>query len=247
MNEICHELHFNNRVVKTFKKRDTNFWKAFQKNKSKYPQNIAVTDGNKKFTYEEIYNFVLSQSAYIKNLGINKGDRICLLFENSWPLIVYTLVGLKNGVIIVPLNPKSSEVENQMIINDCTPKAVFLDQNFCKNLPSKDNISTVADIIVFQENTILKNKTIPAIDEIKVNEENTAFILYTSGTTGKPKGAMLTNFNIIHSCLHFKRHFNLSEKDNCILVVPSKSCYRFGSPHHDNLVFWWKSNPNESL
>ena len=107
MDEIYHELHFNNRVVKTFKKRDTNFWKAFQKNKSKYPQNIAVTDGNKKFTYEEIYNFVSSQSAYIKNLGINKGDRIYLLFENSWPLIVYTLVGLKNGVIIVPLNPKS--------------------------------------------------------------------------------------------------------------------------------------------
>ena len=221
MNEICHELHFNNRVVKTFKKRDANFWKVFQKNKSKYPQNIAVTDGNKKFTYEEIYNFVLSQAAYIKKLGINKGDRICLLFENSWPLIVYTLVGLKNGVIIVPLNPKSSEVENQMIINDCTPKAVFLDQNFCKNLPSKDNINTVADIIIFQENTILKNKITPLIDEIEVNEEDTAFILYTSGTTGKPKGAMLTNFNIIHSCLHFKRHFNLSENDNCILVVPA--------------------------
>ena len=56
MNDICYELHFNNRVVKTFKKRDTNFWKAFQKNKSKYPQNIAVTDGNKKFTYDRKIN-----------------------------------------------------------------------------------------------------------------------------------------------------------------------------------------------
>ncbi len=93
MNEISHELHFNNRVLKTFKKRDTNFWKAFLKNKNKYPQKIAVTDGDRKFTYKEIYDFVLNQSSYFKNLEIRKGDRICLLFENSWQLIIYILVG----------------------------------------------------------------------------------------------------------------------------------------------------------
>ena len=54
-----------------------------------------------------------------------------------------------------------------------------------------------------------------------MKEEEISFILYTSGTTGKPKGAMITNFNIIHSCMHFQKHFSLTEKDNSILVVPA--------------------------
>ena len=125
MDEISHELHFDNRVVKTFQKRDKNFWKVFQKNSKKNPENIAITDNNKKFTYQQTYDFVLKQSCYLQKLGLRKGDRLCLLFENSWPLIIYILVGLKDGIIIVPLNPKSSKVENKMIINDCSAKAVF--------------------------------------------------------------------------------------------------------------------------
>ena len=217
MDEISHELHFDNRVVKTFQKRDKTFWNVFKKNS----ENIAVTDNDKKFTYQQTHDFVLEQSHYFHNLGFKKGDRVCLLFENSWPLIIYILVGLKDGIIIVPLNPKSSKVENKMIINDCSAKAVFFDQSLEKNIPSEHHICSVKHIICFDEKIILNDKNVQSPRKITVHEEDTAFILYTSGTTGKPKGAMITNFNIIHSCLHFKRHFELSEKDNCILVVPA--------------------------
>ena len=217
MDEISHELHFDNRVVKTFQKRDKTFWNVFKKNS----KNIAVTDNDKKFTYQQTHDFVLEQSHYFHKLGLKKGDRVCLLFENSWPLIIYILVGLKDGIIIVPLNPKSSKVENKMIINDCSAKAVFFDQSLEKNIPSEHHICSVKHIICFDEKIILNDKNVQSPRKITVHEEDTAFILYTSGTTGKPKGAMITNFNIIHSCLHFKRHFELSEKDNCILVVPA--------------------------
>ena len=221
MDEISHELHFDNRVVKTFQKRDKTFWNVFKKNSKKNSENIAVTDNDKKFTYQQTHDFVLEQSHYFHNLGFKKGDRVCLLFENSWPLIIYILVGLKDGIIIVPLNPKSSKVENKMIINDCSAKAVFFDQSLEKNIPSEHHICSVKHIICFDEKIILNDKNVQSPRKITVHEEDTAFILYTSGTTGKPKGAMITNFNIIHSCLHFKRHFELSEKDNCILVVPA--------------------------
>ncbi|MDA7579652.1 acyl--CoA ligase [Alphaproteobacteria bacterium] len=187
----------------------------------KNSENIAVTDNDKKFTYQQTHDFVLEQSHYFHKLGLKKGDRVCLLFENSWPLIIYILVGLKDGIIIVPLNPKSSKVENKMIINDCSAKAVFFDQSLEKNIPSEHHICSVKHIICFDEKIIFNDKNVQSPRKINVHEEDTAFILYTSGTTGKPKGAMITNFNIIHSCLHFKRHFELSEKDNCILVVPA--------------------------
>src|SRR6056300_1149017 len=221
MDEISHELHFDNRVVKTFQKRDKTFWNVFKKNSKKNSENIAVTDNDKKFTYQKTHDFFLEQYNYFHKLGFKKGDRVCLLFENSWPLIIYILVGLKDGIIIVPLNPKSSKVENKMIINDCSAKSVFFDQSLEKNIPSEHHICSVKHIICFDEKIILNDKNVQSPRKITVHEEDTAFILYTSGTTGKPKGAMITNFNIIHSCLHFKRHFNLSEKDNCILVVPA--------------------------
>src|SRR5690606_23053947 len=54
-----------------------------------------------------------------------------------------------------------------------------------------------------------------------VREEDTAILLYTSGTTGKPKGAMLTHLGIVHSVLHYARCFDLCETDRALLAVPA--------------------------
>ena len=64
MDEISHELHFDNRVVKTFQKRDKTFWNVFKKNSIQNSENIAVRDNDKKFTYQHTHDFVLVQSHY---------------------------------------------------------------------------------------------------------------------------------------------------------------------------------------
>ena len=124
MREVSKEVHFRDRLVTTFVKRDTNFWYAFEKNVKKNPANIAVIDDGVRISYKEIYNLAINQSCHFIQLGIKEGDRVCVLFENSWPLLIYILAGLKDGIIIVPLNPKSSIVENETIINDCTPNSI---------------------------------------------------------------------------------------------------------------------------
>ena len=126
MTEISNELHFKDRIISSFKIRHKNFWQAFLNTTQKYPKYIAVSDKEKKISYKEMLNLALKKSSYYKSLGLQKGDRVCVLFENSWPLLVYILAGLKDGIIIVPLNPKSSMIENEMIINDCSAKGLFL-------------------------------------------------------------------------------------------------------------------------
>ena len=221
MREVSKEVHFRDRLVSTFVKRDTNFWHAFEKNVKKNPANIAVIDDGVRISYEEIYNLAINQSCHFIQLGIKKGDRVCVLFENSWPLLIYILAGLKDGIIIVPLNPKSSIVENETIINDCTPNSIFFDKLLNINIPEKQKITSVKYFLNFDEKILKKNITENKKSFYVVDEEDPAFILYTSGTTGNPKGAVITNINIIHSCLHFQRHFSLSDKDNSILVVPA--------------------------
>ena len=100
MREVSKEVHFRDRLVSTFVKRDTNFWHAFEKNVKKNPANIAVIDDGVRISYEEIYNLAINQSYHFIQLGIKKGDRVCVLFENSWPLLIYILAGLKDGIII---------------------------------------------------------------------------------------------------------------------------------------------------
>ena len=221
MKEISKEFHFQDRFVSTFIKRDKNFWHTFKKNVKKNPSNIAAIDEDVRISYKEIYNLAIHQSYLFFQLGIKKGDRVCVLYENSWPLLIYILAGLKEGIIIVPLNPKSSIIENEIIINDCTPNSIFFDKLLIKNIPEKQKIISVKNFLNFDKKQIKKIKIKNQKTFFSVEEEDPAFILYTSGTTGKPKGAIITNINIIHSCFHFKRHFSLSDKDNSILVVPA--------------------------
>ena len=221
MNDICNELHFDNRVIPTFINREENFWKVFLKNTKQSPSNIAVTDNQKKISYQEMFDLVSKVSNYFQKLNLVKKDRICVLFENSWPLIVYILAGLKNGVIVVPLNPRSSKFENELVINDCRASYIFSDKELKNNLPHSDELKSVVDILYFDEFKLNNLEVTSFTKEKHIDEEDTAFILYTSGTTGKPKGAMIANLNIIHSCIHFKTHFKLTSEDNCILVVPA--------------------------
>ena len=97
MNDIYNELHFDNRIIPTFKKREKSFWNVFLKNTEKHPSNIAVTDDQKKISYQEMFDLVSKLSKYFQNLKLIQKDRICVLFENSWPLIVYILANAKNS------------------------------------------------------------------------------------------------------------------------------------------------------
>ena len=221
MTGISNELHFKDRIVPSFKIRHKNFWEAFLNNTQKFPKHIAVSDQEKKISYKEMLNLALKKSIYYKILGLQKGDRVCVLFENSWPLLVCILAALKDGIIIVPLNPKSSAIENEMIISDCLAKCIVFDNGLIANLPSKEKLKSVQNFCYFDEEKYSNIEEQNYDFKCNVKEEEISFILYTSGTTGKPKGAMITNFNIIHSCMHFQKHFSLTEKDNSILVVPA--------------------------
>ena len=160
MSEICNELHFNDRVIPTFKNREKSFWEAFLKNTKKYPSNNAITDNKKKISYQELSDLVSRLSNHFHELKLIKKNRICVLFENSWPLIVYILAGLRNGVMIVPLNPKSSKFENELIINDCAASYIFSEKTLKNNLPTLDKLKSVQNILYFNELKLKKYKVL---------------------------------------------------------------------------------------
>ncbi len=201
-------------------------FKILEDSAVKYPKKTAITFYNYSITYEELLKKVESLKTALYDLGIRKGDRVALMLPNTPHYIISYFAVLKLGAIVVQMNPLYSKSEMEFILKDSSAKALItLDLFLDKVLQIKDNIPTkifiigrVKEFLNFPLNFLYSLKTIfskippipndfhvfssllytnPKIIDVQINpKEDVAVLQYTGGTTGRPKGAMLTHFNL---------------------------------------------------
>jgi long-chain acyl-CoA synthetase len=201
-------------------------FKILEDSAVKYPKKTAITFYNYSITYEELLKKVESFKTALYDLGIRKGDRVALMLPNTPHYIISYFAVLKLGAIVVQMNPLYSKSEMEFILKDSSAKALItLDLFLDKVLQIKDNIPTkifiigrVKEFLNFPLNFFYSLKTIfskvpsipndfhvfssllytnPKIIDVQINpKEDVAVLQYTGGTTGRPKGAMLTHFNL---------------------------------------------------
>ena len=178
-------------------------------------------------SYKQLYLKVLMISDKIKRTTLKKQDRILLISENS-PFFIESYFGIiKSGCTCVPINPTLSNKDIEYIINSCESKVIFIE----KRLLNKLNESINKDIKIITEETL--NNFLTEDKNIDVNKEKSeidlkndvAVILFTSGSTAKPKGVMLTHYNLCYNTNSIIEYLKLSSEDRIEVVLPFYYCF----------------------
>lgn len=190
-----------------------NLYDIVLSNAGKSPKKTIITEENLKINNSEFKQRIDTVAEFLKNFsGIKPDDKVAIFMSNSWQFIVNAFAISKIGAVIVLINNFLKEDEIAYILNDSQAKLLFSSVKYAEetqNLMRKTDIGQIIWVdgpapfeneknIVY--NTIFKLKYERFSKPYQFMVEDTAFILYTSGTTGKPKGAMLSFKNIFSNC-----------------------------------------------
>lgn len=222
------EAHYDDRLVRCFVERPASFYAMLSAAVAGKPDNEALVCNGRRWTYRETADAVDRIAAGLAAQGIGRGDRVAMFIANR-PEFVFVLFAIQHlGAIAVPIGTREQGPGLAYILKQCGARAIAFDSDLSGRLPALPDIPALTLRIcvgnpvagaVTLEQIASSSSQMPQV--VAVDEEDTAVILYTSGTTGNPKGAMLTHLNIAHSVRHYEVCFGLNAHDRAGLAVPA--------------------------
>jgi long-chain acyl-CoA synthetase len=219
------EQRFADRVVPAFCERARNIWDMVARAAAKNPDAEALVCGAKRMSWREVIAASQRIAAGFRKLGLKPGDRVAILLGNrvEFPLILFAAA--HQGLITVLLGTRQQKPEIAYVLNDCGASCLIHEASLTDRVPDANDVAELKHRIIIDDDPSRSDFTRlagnpPLSEAAEVGEEDTAMILYTSGTTGRPKGAMLAHCNIIHSSMVFASSMALTSAERSIAAVP---------------------------
>ena len=173
-------------------------------------RNIAIHHEDRQITYAEFYNQIENSARKLTALGVSKGDRVAVLMQNSPEYLDLYYCTSRAGALIVPLNTRWHINEIIFTLSDSGSKLLFVDDRFAALAPEiRAGVPTLHHI-VFAGTGACPDGLVDwctaaatgSLAQTDPDENDLVGLFYTSGTTGGPKGAMLTHRNIYSNAMH---------------------------------------------
>lgn len=198
---------------------------------SRWPEETAFVDGDRKITYRQFRETVDRIAASLqKEWGIEKGDRVALLLGIGIPFALAYFGVIRLGAVVVPLNTRYKGEELSYEINDSRARIVIAESSFYSSLePFIDRLNKTPHIFIRGGEPVLGALSFDLMVSYEsgdfeapdISEWDLLNIMYTSGTTGKPKGAMQTHRGIIGAAMMTHEFLNYQHgRDKILCVVP---------------------------
>ncbi|HBV96249.1 MAG TPA: long-chain fatty acid--CoA ligase [Desulfotomaculum sp.] len=181
-------------------------------------EHTALVFQNKKIVYAELEQNIEQYARYLSALGLQKGDRVAVAFPNC-PEFIYTYLGIaRAGGVALPLNLLQAPQELFFIIMDSGAR--FFITNLAIGAQLKDFPNLPLELIIIDEDKKREINLAPPAGFPPVKSDEVCTFLYTSGTTGHPKAAMLTHDNLWGDVAAMDEASRFGRDDNFLAVLP---------------------------
>ncbi|MPZ22243.1 MAG: long-chain-fatty-acid--CoA ligase [Dehalococcoidia bacterium] len=208
-----------------------------------YPNKVAVVDAGRRYTYGDFQERVNRLARALLDKGVGRGDRVCILSPNSHFFLEAFYAVPQIGAVLVPLNFRLLAADHEYIINHSGVKLVIADREYTNVVDEiRGNLSTVQHYLSawdggdpptgWQDLETLtaqqEGGSTPAVD---LDENDLLSINYTSGTTSRPKGVMLTHRNVYINAYNFIAHAGIRHDDVELWTLPMFHANGWGGPY----------------
>jgi fatty-acyl-CoA synthase len=187
------------------------------------PDKLALVDvaTGRRYTYNEFNAQANRVANLLASLGLRAGDRVAMLSPNS-PEILFTLFGAtKLGAILVPLNNKLTSAELLPILENCQPSAIIFAPEFAVTTAALNKDFRFQHLISLEHDweKLVSSQSPERAQPIPVDQDAPQMLLYTSGTTGKPKGVVLPHRMQFYNAINFALR-DLNSRDKVLVHTP---------------------------
>jgi long-chain acyl-CoA synthetase len=224
---IRQERHYGDRVMPCFAERPSGPYEAFARAVAARPDAEVLAVGDLRLSYSALNARVSDAAAGLVERGVVPGDRVAMLLSNRLEFVTTLLAVLRLGAVAVPMGTRLQTPEIAYIVRHSGAKLLVHEAERAPRLPAREDVPelryrvTAGGAAEASEpyERLEQGGVVPPVHHTQ--DDELAVILYTSGTTGKPKGAMLTQINLVHSMLNYAYSMKVGPADRTLMAVPA--------------------------
>lgn len=220
------------RSLRVYRDRPASLYRAFAGTARTYPEAVAIISDDEKITYDEWLSRVDRAAEHLAHTyALRRGDRIGLLFPNTIAFCELLLAAAKVGVVAVLLNAKLTARELSYMIGHSGCRMLFYDAAYEEKAGQlTERHPDLRRVRAGRENSSVRtrdaayetvvSRRLPLTLTDSATENDPCYLMYTSGTTGIPKGALALHRNVIHSAMNYYRLCGTTSGDTTLIAIP---------------------------
>lgn len=229
------EALYHDRLVPCYAERPRNLDGLLRLSVERRGDAPALEEGERSLSYRALDRQVNRMATGLAAQGIRAGERVAIFTGNRLEFVVLLFGIWRIGAIAVPIGTRQSAAELEYMLNQCEAAGLVFDASLAERLPVWSSIPTVRCAVCCEEpGHTIPVGSLPVLsyasllasghDETwhcELSDQAPACIMYTSGTTGMPKGAVLSHLAFFHTARHYERRLGYGPTDRMLLVIPA--------------------------
>ncbi len=217
---------------------------------------LIAPETGRILSYREIDRQARLFARYLRSRGLKRGDKVALYLHNGYQTALLFLSAMIGGYVVAPLNLLAQRSHLAYVLKHCDCRMLFTSREYEKPLgEALAAVKRTIEVIVIDPDAagLFIEKDLPENDFESLAPEDPALLMYTSGTTGLPKGALLTHANLLAGARSVAAWHRLTPQDRCLsslplyhingqviaTVTPFVSGGSLIAPHRFSVSTWW--------